>query len=153
TIDARTGVATWVFTTIDPATGAIPLDPTVGFLPPDDPQGVGQGFVSYTVRADPSAPTGTVVNAQATITFYTQPPLNTPTVFNTLDAGTGLTSSVADLPPTQTSTPFTVSWSGADDPAGSAVSGFTVYVSDSGGPFSPWLTDTTLTSAPFLGQD
>ena len=54
TIDESTGIATWVFTTVDPTTGQIPLDPTIGFLPPDD-NGTGEGFVSYTIR--PTRPT------------------------------------------------------------------------------------------------
>src|SRR5262249_47411034 len=91
----RTGIATWTFTTIDPATGQIPLDPTIGFLPPDTANGVGAGFVSYTVIAKPTDLTGTVINAQAEVIFYTQPPIDTPKIFNTIDAGTGLTSAVA----------------------------------------------------------
>ncbi len=71
TIDERTGIATWIFTTIDPTTGEIPLDPTIGFLPPDDANGIGEGFVSYTIMANQSDPTGTVINAQATVTFST----------------------------------------------------------------------------------
>ena len=71
TIDERTGIATWTFTTIDPATGEIPLDPSVGFLPPDNSNGIGEGFVSYTALANPSDVTGTVINAQATVDFYT----------------------------------------------------------------------------------
>ncbi len=153
TIDERTGIATWIFTTIDPATGAIPLDPTVGLLPPDDANGIGEGFVSYTVMADQADPTGTVINAQATVTFDTEPPLNTPQIFNTVDAGTGLTSAVATLPPYEKSTQFNVSWSGTDDTNGSAICNYTIYVSDDGGPFTTWLVNTSLTAAPFVGQD
>ena len=49
TVDESTGIATWVFTTIDPATGLPPTDPNIGFLPPDNSSGVGEAFVSYTV--------------------------------------------------------------------------------------------------------
>ena len=152
TIDESTGIATWTFTTIDPATGLIPLDPTLGFLPPDIDNGIGEGFVSYTIAAKQSDPTGTVIDAQATVTFYTQPPLNTPSIFNTIDAGTGLTSTVAALPAFQASTSIPVSWSGVDGSTGSAISGFTIYVSDNGGAFAPWLTDTLLTQATYMGQ-
>src|SRR5262249_42791860 len=51
TVDVSTGVATWVFTTIDPSTGEIPADPTVGLLPPNLADGVGEGFVTFTVEA------------------------------------------------------------------------------------------------------
>ena len=153
TIDERTGIATWIFTTIDPATGAIPLDPTVGFLPPDDANGIGEGFVSYTVMATQSDPTGTVIYALATVTFDTEPPLNTPQIFNTIDGGAGLSSSVVSLPAYESSAKFNVAWSGADADKGSAVSSYTIYVSDNGGPYTAWLTNTALTAAPFLGQD
>jgi hypothetical protein len=152
TIDEGTGVATWTFTTLDPATGQVPLDPTVGLLPPDLANGVGEGFVSYTIVASASAPTSTVIAAQATVTFDTQPPLDTPQIFNTVDAGTNLTSSVAALPAYEPAQ-FNVSWSGSDAANGSAVHYFTAYVSDNGGPFTAWLTDTPLTAAPFVGQD
>ena len=152
TIDERTGIATWTFTTIDPATGEIPLDPSVGFLPPDNSNGIGEGFVSYTILANASDVTGTVINAQATVDFYTQPPINTPQIFNTIDAGTGLTSTVAALPPEETSPEFNVTWSGTDSASGSAIASYTIFVSDDGGPFSAWLSNTTLTSASYLGQ-
>jgi RHS repeat-associated protein len=152
TIDERTGIATWVFTTIDPATGELPLDPSIGFLPPDKANGIGAGFVSYTVLAKSSDTTGTVINAQATVDFYTQPPINTPQIFNTIDAGSGLSSSVAPLPAFQTSATFPVAWSGIDGSSGSAVSDFTIYVSDDGGPYTIWLADTSATAALFTGQ-
>ena len=153
TIDVQTGVAIWTFTTIDPATGQIPQDPSVGFLPPDSSPGVGEGFVSYTVSPLATDQTGDVINAQATVLFYTQPPLNTGTVSNTIDAGTGLTSTVAALPAYQNSSQFNVSWSGSDNNAGSAISGYTIYVSDNGGPYTVWPIDTNLTSATYTGQD
>ena len=153
TIDERTGIATWIFTTIDPATGAIPLDPTIGFLPPDTANGVGEGFVSYTIMANQADPTGTVINAQATVTFDTEPPLNTPQIFNTIDAGSDLMSAVAALPTYENSTQFDVSWSGLDAVNGSAISSYTVFVSDNDGPFTAWLTNTTLIAAPFVGRD
>jgi hypothetical protein len=153
TIDERTGIATWTFTTIDPTTGQIPLDPTIGFLPPDSPAGIGEGYVSYTVMANSSAPTGAVINAQATVDFYTQPPIDTPQIFNTIDSGSGLTSSVAALPAVQTALNFNVSWSGTDNSAGSAIADYSVFVSDNGGPYTAWLSDTSLISAVYTGQN
>jgi hypothetical protein len=44
---------------------------------------------------------------------------------------------------------FTVSWGGSS-PVSSVVS-FDVFVSDNGGPFTPFLTATRATSAPFTG--
>ncbi|MGD1277561.1 MAG: CARDB domain-containing protein [Tepidisphaeraceae bacterium] len=151
TIDVSTDTATWVFTTIDPATGEMPVDPRVGFLPPDDAIGSGEGFVSYTVVPNQSDPTGTVVNAQATVVFSTNPPMDTPQISNTIDAGTGLTSSVAALPAIEFSPTFNVSWSGSEAANGSAVASYSIYVSDNGGPFTAWLSHTTLTSSQYVG--
>jgi hypothetical protein len=152
TIDEINGMATWTFTTIDPNTGQIPINGSIGFLPPDDANGIGEGFVSYTILPKQSDPTGAVINAQATVVFDTQPSLDTPQIFNTIDAGTGLSSSVAPLPPFEPNTQFNVSWSGTDAANGSAISSFTIYVSDNDGPYTAWLANTTLTSAPFVGQ-
>src|SRR5205807_9169698 len=102
--------------------GEKPSDPLVGFLPPDDGSGIGNGFVSYTIMADPSDATGTVITAQATVTFDTQPTLTTSQISNTIDAATNLTSSVAALPAYETTSAFNVSWSGADETGGSAIS-------------------------------
>ena len=42
-------------------------------------------------------------------------------------------------------------WSGQDNPGGSGLAYFDVYVSDNGGPFVPWVTQTTDTSDIFFG--
>ena len=49
--------------------------------------------------------------------------------------------------------PFLVSWAGSDASLGSGVGSYTVYVSDNGSAYTPWLQHTTLTAAPFAGQD
>ena len=75
-VNVQTGLVTWTFTTIDPATGEIPTNPSLGFLPPDNSSGAGEGFVSYTILPKSSDPTGTVINAQATVpSLDTQPPI------------------------------------------------------------------------------
>src|SRR5271157_2427801 len=48
---------------------------------------------------------------------------------NTIDADPP-TSTVASLPATEASTSFTVSWSGQDDPGGSGIASYDIYVSD-----------------------
>jgi hypothetical protein len=59
-----------------------------------------------------------------------------------------LTSKVSPLPPTETTNIFPVQWSGS---IGSGIQDFTIYVSDNGGPFTAWLTNTTATQATYLG--
>src|SRR5205823_5546097 len=94
--------------------------------------------------------TGTVVTQQASIVFDTNAPLATPTAVNTIDAGAP-TSSVNPLPAVSTGTSFTVSWAGSDDAGGSGIATFSIFVSDNGGPFTPFLQNTTQTSATFTG--
>jgi hypothetical protein len=153
TIDTGTGIAKFLLTAIDPATGQIPLNPTIGLLPPDVSNGVGEGYVSYTIKAKASDATGTVVSAQAGVVFDNSPPLNTNQVSNTIDAGDGLTSTVTALPPYEDTNPFLVSWTGSDASNGSGLANFTIYVSDNGGPYTVWLQNTTLSSAPYMGQN
>ena len=140
----------WSFTTIDPNTGEIPVDPTIGFLPPDSDGSIGQGFVNYTVRANADASTGTVIDAHATIVFATQEPIDTPAIFNTLDTAAPESHIEAVTESTVASAQFLVRWLGSD--VGSAIAGYTVYVSDNGGAYSPWLENTTLTEATYAGQ-
>ena len=83
--------------------------------------------------------------------FDTNPAINTNTVTDTLDA-LAPTSTVAPLPATEDDDNFTVSWSGQDDTNGSGLASYTIYVSDNVGPFVPWLSGTTQTSATYNGQ-
>ena len=56
------------------------------------------------------------------------------------------------MPAVTASPSFTVSWAGADEVGlGSGIASFTVSVSDNGGPLTPFLQDTTQTSATFTG--
>jgi hypothetical protein len=58
-------------------------------------------------------------------------------------------SHVGALPATENSANFTVSWSGTDDASG--LQGFTIWVSDNGGPFSIWDNNTSATSDTYSG--
>jgi RHS repeat-associated protein len=148
-LDAATGIVTWTFTSIDSTTGDVPSDPLSGFLPPDTTPPNGEGFVDYTVLAKANSPTGTAINAQATVVFDDNAPISTALITNTIDAGAP-TSTVAALAASQTSPNFVVSWSGQDDANGSGIASYTLFVSDNGGAFSPVLT-TTNTSTVFEG--
>ena len=152
-IDEVTGKATWFFQTTDPTTGQVPGNLTVGALPPNTAAGNGQGYVTYSVKPKQTDPTGTVIGAQATVLFDAQAPINTAEFTNTIDADTGLSSTVAALPATEATDAFPVAWSGTDAANGSAVSAFNIFASDNGGPFTAWLQNTTLTSAAYVGQD
>jgi RHS repeat-associated protein len=151
-LNVETRVVTWTFTSIDPKTLDLPSDPSVGFLPPDNAAQQGEGFVTYTIRPKAGDPTGTQINAKASVVFDTNAPVLTNSFLNTIDAGAP-TSSVNPLPAITTTPSFTVSWSGSDDPGGSGIASFDVFVSDNGGPFTPFLTATPATSTTFNGVD
>ncbi len=149
--DEQTGLLTWQFTSIDPETLDEPKGIVLeGFLPPDKTAPEGQGWVSYTVLPKASDLSGTVIQAMASVVFNTNAPIDTPKALNTIDA-TAPESSVTALP--QTSSPsFGVSWSGNDNPGGSGIAGYDIYVSDNGGVYTPFLLGTAATSATFTGQ-
>lgn len=155
-IDTATGLVTWKLTTLDPATGELPLDAQLGFLPPNkdaegNKDGRGEGFLSYTIKAKRTVTSGTVIDATARIVFDTEEPIDTPPIANTLDAGLP-TSQVTALPATTDDPIFLVSWAGSDAEGGSALASYTVYVSINGAAYVSWLSDTTLTEALYEGD-
>lgn len=170
-VDVTTGLLTLNLTCADTNTGTFPEDAYAGFLPPNRPElfyyptndlsccGVqvntnvlvqpGQGYIVYTVRPRADLPTGTVITNAAQIVFDWNEPIDTPVVFNTIDAGAP-SSSVQPLP-AESAAAFVVEWSGEDDAGGSGINGYDIYVSADGGAFERWLTDVPTTSEQFLG--
>jgi uncharacterized repeat protein (TIGR01451 family) len=149
--DAATGVATWTFTSIDPATGDQTGDTLAGFLPPDTAAHDGEGFVSYTVRPRAGLASGTTIGAQASVDFDTNDPLATPSISNAVDAARP-SASVAALPAVVYGTQVPVSWTGADEAGGSGIADYTLYVSIDGGPLVSYLANTLSTSTVYPGQ-
>jgi RHS repeat-associated protein/uncharacterized repeat protein (TIGR01451 family) len=147
--NVQTGVLTVTFISLDPATGEAPTGVFDGFLPPDNSSGVGEGFVQYTVQPKAGLTTGAAITQQASVVFDINAPLNTAPDLNTIDS-VPPTSTASPLP-AHSSTSFTVSWSGSDDPGGSGIAYYDIYVSDNGGPFTLWQNHTTQTSAVFTG--
>ncbi len=150
-INVVTGEAFWTLTSIDPATGDIPTNPLVGFLPPNVGGIEGQGYVTYSIRPKANTQTGDIIDAEARIVFGFNEPIDTPPIFNTIDAGIP-TSSVMALPRQADDFVFPVSWAGDDNTDGSGLASYTIYVSQNGDPFRVWLAETTLTAAQFIGE-
>lgn len=151
-IDVTTNEAFWIFRAIDPATGQLPV--FNGFLPVNDTQHRGEGFANYTIRPKRDAKTGDMVHAKARIIFDTNEPIDTPEIFNTIDAVVP-NSRVTALPTALNSTTLTVTWSGADDSTGSQIRDFALYVSADGKPFElleEGITDTTLVFSGDFGS-
>jgi hypothetical protein len=148
-IDVTTNEAFWIFKAIDPATGQQPV--FNGFLPVNDALHRGEGFANYTIRPKRNAKTGDVVNAKARIVFDTNEPLDTPEIFNTIDAVVPK-SRVTALPAAFNKNTLTVSWSGADDATGSQIRDFALYVSADGKPFELLEEGIADTSLVFSGD-
>ncbi len=144
-----TGEVVWHFLTIDTSSGYFGADPFGGFLPPNKLSPEGEGSVFFTVKPNHQLPTGTKISNSAEIVFDLNDTITTNDWFNTLD-NTMPISRVHPLTPTQNERSFLVRWSGSDEDAG--VQDFSIYVSNDGGPFTPWLTNKPSTSATFTGE-
>lgn len=81
-INVATGETHWTFVTIDPATGFPPLDPDLGFLPPNDSLNVGQGRVQFTIKTQPGVSDGAEIRNKALVVFDTNDPIETAEVIN-----------------------------------------------------------------------
>ncbi len=148
-LNASTGVLEWRMTSIDPATGEPPSNPLVGFLPPDMTPPQGEGFVSFTVTPKPGLSTGVQISNSASITFDANAPVTTGTWVNTIDADPPTSQVSSNLTMhSACTTPVNVQWSGSD--VGSGLTTYSIFVSVDGGPYTPWLTDTTATSAAYF---
>ncbi|WP_168215735.1 CARDB domain-containing protein [Roseimaritima ulvae] len=150
-VDVSAGEVFWQLTSIDPLTGEVPLDRFIGFLPPNVTAPEGDGFVSYTVRPRASSPNGARIDAEARIFFDENAPIDTPPIFNTIDA-MAPDSSVASITSPVGDQRIPVSWAGDDGDIGSGHSTYDVYVRANDGGYALWLADTELTSAEFLGE-
>ena len=150
-IDMGTGEVFWELKSIDPETGEVPFDPFLGFLPPNEDGSEGQGYVTYSIKSKADAPSGNrIVTPSRRSSFDQNEPIDTPPIFNTLDAGPP-ESKVDELPEIVYSY-FPVEWGGEDEANGSGIDSYDVYVSIDGSPFTAWFTDTEHTQAIYEGE-
>ena len=147
--DTDTGIITWELESVDAVTGGLPADPLAGFLPPNDAEHRGEGYVSFIARPKAGLTAGSVIRNQANIVFDVNDPILTGEVINTIDSNAP-TSRVTLLPETMNLQDFPVTWSG-NDGAGAGVAFYDVYASVDDGPFVPWLTMTSQTTAIYNG--
>jgi uncharacterized repeat protein (TIGR01451 family) len=163
-INLGTGQVYATFFSLDPTTGLPPSNVLTGFLPPEDGTGRGMGYLSFIVSPKANLSTGTQIRNVADISFDRAQAIATDQVSDTdptqgvdptrqalvtIDAGPP-TSSVTTLP-TSSPSPFTVSWSGQGDTGGSGIASYNIYVSDNGGAYTLWQSDTTQTSVSYSG--
>ena len=164
--NVQTGRLTADFTSLDPTTGQAPRGVFDGFLLPDNATHVGEGYIEYSARPKAGLSTGTQIRGTASITFDQNSPIATDQVDPhdpskgtdpskeapvTIDSGAP-SSQVLTLPAVQAGLGFPVSWNGTDDVGGSGIASYTIYVSDNKGAFTPWLVNTSTTSATYTGK-
>jgi hypothetical protein len=148
-MDRATGLVTWRFTALDPASQQVTDDADAGFLPPNTNPPAGEGSVTFTVMPKAGLATGTQIQNGATVVFDTNAPIPTPTWTNVIDRDPPATR-VLPLAATQAAPTFDVQWRGTD--AGSGIDAFALLVSDNSGPFQVWIDRTNATSATYTGQ-
>jgi hypothetical protein len=149
-IDVNKKEVFWIFESKDPATGLPPADAMLGFLPINDSTGKGEGFVTYTIRAANHTQTGDSIHAKASIVFDVNEAIETPVIFNTIDALPPV-SKVKALPATSKVPDFKVSWDGQDDAGGSGIRDYVLYVSENGGAYKAVQQASTDTAITYSG--
>jgi hypothetical protein len=150
-LDVASQEAFWVLRSIDPATGQPPTSPLEGFLPVNDSTGRGQGSVRYTVRSAEDATTGTRIDAQASIVFDQNAPIETPEVANTVEAGLP-SSELAPVNVEGDANEVVLSWTGQDAAGGTGVASYSLYRAKSEGSFSRFETGVQDTSYVFSAE-
>ncbi|HCO96831.1 MAG TPA: hypothetical protein DIU00_23310, partial [Phycisphaerales bacterium] len=150
-IDLQSGTASWIIQAIDPETGELIQNPDLGLLPPNDADGSGAGFVTYTVKPKANTVSGTEISAQGRVLFNTMAPLDTNVVTHLID-GVAPVTTLTQTPLSPDSSDILVQWNTADDENGSGLKHVTVYVAEDGGDFKIWLRQTTETSAVYEGR-
>ncbi len=164
-LDLENGRLQVTFSTLDPLSG-LPPEVTLGFLPPEDGTGRGQGHVSYRVRPKAGLPSGTEIFNVAQITFDfsvtiatdqvdphdpskgTDPAKRAPI---TLDAATPA-SQVQPLPPVSPQRVITLAWDASDEAAGSGIAAVDLFVSANNGPWTLLAANLSGTQTTFTGE-
>lgn len=146
-LDPATGKAYWYMRSVDPNTAdGWPLDPYAGFLPPNDANGNGEGYVAYRVKVRGDAPNGVVVDSTASIIFdYNEPIQTDPSWSNTVYAGAPGKPELTTIGEILNGS-TTLSWSAAD-----FASSYDVYIWESGTecPSEATISDIQSTSISF----
>ncbi len=149
-IDIVAGEAFWILQSIDPATGLPPQGTQQGFLPVNDENHSGEGYVSFTIKPKANACiTGDELTASASIVFDINEAIPTNMWHNTVDA----------LPPTTQLTgtdngnnEVLLQFSGQDDEGGCGIKQYKLYVSDNYGAYTLYDTYPVGTAATYLTE-
>ena len=151
TLNKSTGTATWYFKSIDPETGELPDDALMGFLPPNDEDGSGQGFVMFTIKLKNGLADDVVIKNKASIVFDNNPPIITDEWINKKDI-VPPTSSMLKPVETDANT-IELKWSGTDNSGGSGVYYYNIYGKRNNDEYELLFANTLQTSAPFTIEE
>ena len=146
-LDPATGKAYWYMRSVDPNTAdGWPLDPYAGFLPPNDANGNGEGYVAYRVKVKDDAPNGAMVDSTASIIFdYNEPIQTDPSWSNTVYVGAPSKPELTTIGEIVNGS-TTLSWTAAD-----FASSYDVYIWENGTerPSEATISDIQSTSISF----
>src|SRR5262249_43037067 len=151
-VDLKTGIATWLLQAIDPLTGEVLRDPTKGLLRPNNAQGQGAGFVTYTVVPVENPTPGAPITATARVIADNAPPEDTEPLVYRIDGKAPTTT--LDATPVAGTNDYHLRYSVVDDDGGSGVRHVTLYVAEDGGDFKIWKRQVQSTAGEevYLGR-
>ncbi|MEM6262917.1 MAG: T9SS type A sorting domain-containing protein [Bacteroidota bacterium] len=116
-IDTTTGVMVWEFISLDPATMELPLDPLIGFLPPNVNAPEGEGSVSFYTRLRSDVAHLDTASTFALIFFDANDPIKTNIWKHTVD----MEAAMGSIDPNfvvNDDTTFTITLNGNDTHSG-----------------------------------
>jgi RHS repeat-associated protein len=151
-LDGVNHQAFWIFESIDPVTLLPVTDPLKGFLLTQIPLNPtsGNGFVNFSIKPITTAHTGDTISTYANIVFDSNDTVPTNRAKNTVDA-LPPTSSITDLPDFTPNTQIMLHYTGTDDPGGSGVKWYTIFVSDNNSTPGSYVTNFSGTDTVFKG--
>jgi hypothetical protein len=149
-LDKSKGIATWYFKSIDPATGELPTDALMGFLPPNDDEGSGQGFVMFSIKLKKNLPDDAVIANKASIVFDYNDPILTPEWVNERDV---ISPASTILRPAKVTGEIELKWQGTDNSGGSGVWCYDIYMKQDNGDYEMIAVRTTATSMTFTVEE
>jgi hypothetical protein len=149
-INHNSRLARWIFSAIDPKTGEQSEDPLNGFLPPNDFENTGEGFVRFQIKPKSDIESGTILNNMATIIFDRNEPVDTPIAYNTIDLS--IPESRVELVCAPKNFAIPIRWGGQDTHNGSGIAVYDIFVSDNDQPYELWLSQTKATSGQYIGN-
>ena len=151
-IDPISREAFWTISTIDPETGLPPKDPSMGFLPPNDSTGRGEGFVSYQIDAKENLKHGDSITNQATIIFDDNAVIETNTWVNIIGKDQLRSKILKDYNKVD-STSVVLEWEQiTQKPFSTEISGYNIYVSKNNKKYRKWLGGTPDQQGLFSGK-